>query len=173
ATRRGDCEGTMTSGTSGGVAEIRRVDDTVYLRADNKFWESITGEKDGGEVTATIGDRWVVQNSLRDSTEAFCDLDEFLERDGREDASADKAGVATVNDSQAAKVKQHEGSQSEILFVQVAEPHYLLRVEESEKDYFEFSDFDQKDDITKPAEDEIFDLDAYLAKLKKGAPSKP
>lgn len=166
ATRRGDCEGTMTSSTSGGVAEIRRVDDTVYLRADKKFWESITGEKDGGDVTAVIGDRWVVENSMLDSTEAFCDLDEFLERDGREGAEADSMGVADVNKDEAAKIEQHEGTQSEILYVRVAEPHYLLRVEESADDYFEFSDFDQEIDINKPRDSEIFDLQEYLDKFK-------
>ena len=169
ATRRGDCTGTMTSSESGGVAEIRRVNDTVYLRADKKFWESITGEKDGGDVTAVIGDRWVIENSMVDSTEAFCDLDEFLERDGREGAEADSLGEADVHKKRAAKIEQHEGTQSEILFVQVAEPHYLLRVEESADDYFEFSDFDQDVDINKPADDEIFDLQEYLDKFKKGS----
>ncbi|GAA4818691.1 serine/threonine-protein kinase [Nocardioides caeni] len=158
ATTRGDCKGTMTSGESGGVAELLRVSDDVYIRADAAYWTAAGASEATHDI---LRDRWVMENSLRESTEAFCDLDEFLERDGREDADTTSLGEAEVGGERTVKIEQTEGDQREVVFVRTAEPHYVMRIEESALDTFEFSAFDVPVEITAPPEDEIFDLDDY------------
>ncbi|WP_141014673.1 serine/threonine-protein kinase [Nocardioides sambongensis] len=160
STSSGDCEGTMTL-PSGGSAEFRSVDNQVYLRPDEAYWQAIAPDT-YQVVTEAIGDRWVEGNDMRSALRPVCDLDRFFERDGREDAVAQTEGVEEVSGKDAVKVTQSEGSQSETLYVQVEEPHYLLRLEESGVDVFEFSDFDMDVEITAPTTKEIFDLDKWI-----------
>uniref|UniRef100_UPI003F4C6ED3 hypothetical protein n=1 Tax=Nocardioides sp. SYSU DS0651 TaxID=3415955 RepID=UPI003F4C6ED3 len=169
ATTAGDCRGTMTSRASGGSAEVLSVGDNVYLRADAAFWDGVTGEGTAEQVLPLIGDRWVIENSLKESTEAFCDLDEFLERDGREDATVSGLGRGRVDDQESVKVEQSAGPQREVLYIRVAEPHYLLRVEESDVDYFEFSAFDAEVDIQPPPADDVVDIEKLLEEAARGA----
>lgn len=174
ATTSGDCTGTMTSASSGGTAEILRVGDTVYLRADEAFWNASTGDPATTTlILGVIGKDWVAEDSLLESTEAFCDLDEFLERDGREDATATQLGTSSVGGHDTVQVEQVEGAQREVLDVRVDEPHYLMRIKESDVDHFEFSDFDKDVTIEKPADSDIFPLQKYLDTLQKGLGALP
>lgn len=167
ATSRGDCKGTMTETSSGGVAEILRVGENLYLRADEKFWNSASGDGTAALVLPVIGDRWVLENSLLETTDAFCDLDEFLERDGREGATQTSLGEKLVGDDDAVKIEQAEGEEREVLYVRLAEPHYLLRIEESDVDFFEFSDFDKEAEIKAPPASDVFDLQSFLDKAEE------
>jgi hypothetical protein len=169
STTRGDCKGRLTSTTSGGTADILHVGDTTWLRADAKFWDGVVGAGTAGFVLPLIGDKWVVDDSMTDTTEAFCDLDELLERDGREDAVAKSLGTTTVHGEKGVRIEQSEGSQREVLTIRVAEPHYVLRIDESEVDHFEFSDIDEKVTIEAPDPDLVLDLDKLLASLPGGA----
>jgi hypothetical protein len=169
STTRGDCKGRLTSRTSGGSADILRVGDTTWLRADAKFWDGAVGAGTAAFVLPLIGDKWVVDDSMTDTTEAFCDLDELLERDGREDAVARSLGTATVNGERGVRIEQTEGSQREVLTIRVAEPHYVLRIDESEVDHFELSDIDESASIEAPDPDLVLDLDKLLASLPGGA----
>ncbi len=174
ATTSGDCTGTMKSASSGGTAEVLRVGETVYLRADEAFWNASTGDPATTTlILGVIGDKWVAEDSLLESTEAFCDLDEFLERDGREDATAAQVGTSSVGGQETVRVEQVEGSQREVLDVRVDEPHYLMRIEESEVDHFEFSDFDEDVTIEKPAAGDVFPLQEYLDTIQKGLGALP
>lgn len=174
ATTSGDCTGTMKSASSGGTAEILRAGETVYLRADEAFWNASTGDPATTTlILGVIGDKWVAEDSLLESTEAFCDLDEFLERDGREDATATRIGTSSVSGQETVQVEQTEGAQREVLDVRVDEPHYLMRIEESEVDHFEFSDFDEDVTIEEPADDDVFPLRKYLDQIQKGLGALP
>lgn len=174
ATTSGDCTGTMTSASSGGTAEILRVGETVYLRADEAFWNASTSDPaTTALILGVIGDKWVAEDSLLESTEAFCDLDEFLERDGREDATATQVGTSSVGGEETVRIEQTEGSQREVLDVRVDEPHYLMRIEESDVDHFEFSDFDEDVTIEKPADGDVFPLQQYLDTIQKGLGALP
>lgn len=173
ATSSGNCTGTMKSAESGGTAEILRVDDQLYLRADRAFWNA-TGDPDTTTlILAVLGDDWVVENSLLESTEAFCDLDEFLERDGRENAEARDLGEGDVGGQETVRIEQAEGSRREVLDVRVAEPHYLLRIEESDVDHFEFADFDQVVEIKAPDGDDVVPLRDYLDTIGKALGALP
>lgn len=167
ATSRGDCTGTMASRDSGGTAEILRVDDQLYLRADRAFWNASGDPETTDLILGFLGDSWVVENTLLESTEAFCDLDEFLERDGREDAEANDLGEGRVGGEETVRVEQADGTRREVLDVRVAEPHYLLRIEESETDRFEFSDFDADIEIEAPADEDVVPLRKYLETFGK------
>lgn len=174
ATTSGDCTGTMKSASSGGTAEILRVGETVYIRADEAFWNASTGDPTTTTlILGVIGDKWVAENSLLESTEAFCDLDEFLERDGREDATATQLGTSSISGEETVQVELTEGSQREVLDVRIEEPHYLMRIEESEVDRFEFSDFDEDVAIEKPADGQVFPLRKYLDQIEKGLGALP
>lgn len=175
ATTSGDCRGTLTSAASGGTGEILRVDDDVYLRADREFWNASGDPETTTLILAVLGDKWVVENSLLESTEAFCDLDEFLERDGREDADARALGSGEVDGEETVRIEQTEGTDREVLDVRVAEPHYLVGVEEGSEgeDRFRFSDFDSDVDIQAPADGDVFPLQTYLDTIAKGLDALP
>lgn len=173
ATSRGDCSGTMKSAESGGTAEILRVDDQLYLRADRAFWNASGDPETTTLILALLGDKWVVENSLLETTEAFCDLDEFLERDGREDAETTDLGEGEVAGQKTVRIEQAEGSQREVLDVRVAEPHYLLRIEESSVDHFEFAEFDKDADIKAPADGDVVPLSDYLDTIGKALDRLP
>ncbi|WGY02451.1 serine/threonine-protein kinase [Nocardioides sp. QY071] len=168
STTRGDCKGKLTSTTSGGSADVLHVGDTTWLRADAKFWDGVVGAGTAAFVLPLIGDKWVVDDSMADSTEAFCDLDELLERDGREDAVAKNLGTTTVGGEKGVRIEQTEGTEREVLTIRVAEPHYVLRIDESEVDHFEFSEIDKDATIEAPDPDLILDLDKLLASLPGG-----
>ena len=85
-----------------------------------------------------------------DQFSSVCDLDEFLERDGREGATATNEGVVSEQGEDAVKVHLAEGSNMETYYVMVAEPHYLLRIDEPEDAWFEYSAFDEAVDIDLP-----------------------
>lgn len=173
ATSSGDCTGSMKSASSGGTAEILRVDDQVYLRADRAYWNATGKDSTTDIILAVLGDKWVVENDLLDSTEAFCDLDEFLERDGRENADAKRVGAGRVGGEETVRIEQSQGSQREVVDVRVAAPHYLMRIEESDVDHFEFSDFDEDTAIQKPADGKVFPLRKYLDTIQKGLGALP
>ncbi|TYL49834.1 serine/threonine protein kinase [Nocardioides sp. BGMRC 2183] len=163
STSIGDCEGTMTL-PGGGNAEFRSVSGQVFLRPDDAYWQAQAPDT-WKVVTEAIGDKWINDNSMRPALRPVCDLDRFFERDGREDAVAETEGVEDVNGNDAVKVTQSDGNQSETLYVQVEEPHYLLRLEESGVDIFDFSDFDTEVEIVAPKGEEIFDLEEWTKSL--------
>lgn len=169
ATTRGDCKGTLTSTASGGSADVLRVDGASWLRADAKFWDGVVGPGTASFVLPLIGDKWVADDSMTDTTEGFCDLDELLERDGREDAAAKRLGTTEVGGEEAVRIEQAEGSDREVLTIRIDEPHYVLRIDESDVDHFEFSEIDEDATIEAPDPDLILDLDELLESLPGGA----
>ena len=99
--------------------------------------------------------RWLEFTKSRSQFAKVCDLDEFLERDGREGATATNEGVVSEQGQDAVKVHLAEGSNMETYYVMVAEPHYLLRIDEAEEAWFEYSAFDEDVDIDLPPESDI------------------
>ncbi|GAA4105578.1 hypothetical protein [Nocardioides kongjuensis] len=56
-----------------------------------------------------------------------------------------------------------------MLTIRVAEPHYVLRIEESEVDHFEFSDIDEEATIQAPDPDLVLDLDKSARRACRAA----
>lgn len=165
STTRGDCRGTLTSQESGGSAEILQVGDALYLRADEKFWAASTNAATAALVVPLIGDRWVLDDSMTESIEAFCDLDELLERDGRENATATLLETTELDGTPVVRVEQATSGQREVLTIRAEAPHHVLRIDENDDAFFTFSELDEDVDITAPGADEIFDLERYLDDL--------
>ena len=167
ATSIGDCRGTMSL-PSGASTKMLSADGRVYIKPSaNYLDESLGGPGESTPILSVLGDRWLLEESLSDSLTEICDLDRFFERDGRENAVATLDGTEEVDGNLTAKVTQAAGSQSETLYVQVAEPHYLLKLVENSVDNFLFSEFDAPVTIETPADDDVFDLDKWL-KRKRG-----
>ena len=89
----GDCTGTMSYLGSGG-AEVLRTDDRIMVRPDPGFLTSL-GIDNAPQFLAYLDGRWLEFTSSRSQFAKVCDLDEFLERDGRGGATATNEGVVT------------------------------------------------------------------------------
>ncbi len=154
-TSAGSCEGTMSLQT-GGSTELRSVGGRVYMKPDEQFWDTTTAEGTYDLVQQFVGDKWIEITDPGDSFTAFCDLDELFEGDGIDEAELTKEGEEEILEQPSVKLTQSndDGSTSTV-WVKADEPHYLLRVDESETDHFEYSDFDLEVDITAPTADEV------------------
>ncbi|HWU20890.1 MAG TPA: hypothetical protein VN088_05160, partial [Nocardioides sp.] len=168
ATGDGDCSGSMTQ-QDGGSAQIIAVGTDFYLKPNAKFLEG----SDPGSADALlhlVGDKWLLMNSLRGTFDDVCDLDKLLERDGRENATDTNEGIVQVNGEDAVKVREEDNSSTawDIVYVRVAEPHYMVRTTDDKNDTFTFSEFDQNSSITAPRKGEFIDLDKLLRRLHNG-----
>ncbi|GAB4010969.1 serine/threonine-protein kinase [Nocardioides ultimimeridianus] len=168
ATGDGDCTGSMTQ-QDGGSAQIIAVGTDFYLKPNAKFLEG----DDPGSADALlrlVGDKWLLMNSLRGTFDDVCDLDKLLERDGRENATDTNEGIVRINGEDAVKVREEDNSSTawDIVYVRVAEPHYMVRTTDDQNDTFTFSEFDQESAITAPRKGEFIDLDKLLRRLHNG-----
>jgi serine/threonine protein kinase len=152
-TADGDCEGTM-SYVGSGTAQVLRKDGRIMIKPDARFLSDF--EIDNAQTFLQFLDgRWLEFTDDPEQFASVCDLDEFLERDGRDGATATNQGVVEVQGQDAVKVHLQKGSNEETYYVMVAEPHYLLRINETENAWFEYSGFDEDFAIELPAKDEI------------------
>jgi hypothetical protein len=169
-TSDGDCHGTMAQAGAGQI-ELLRVEDRVFVKPDEEFMTSSAGAGvDAASARALLDalqGRWLEFPKDEDTTDLtdICDLDEQLERDGREGATATTDGTVDVNGQQTVKIELAEGENWEAYYVQVAEPHYWLRVDESESDSLEYSEFDQDPAIALPAADDRATLDQLIGEI--------
>jgi serine/threonine protein kinase len=152
-TANGDCTGTM-SFLGSGTAELLRAEGRVMVKPDARFLADF-GIDNTQSFLDYLDGRWLEFTKDRDQFEEVCDLDEFLERDGRDGATATNEGVVTVQGQDAVEIHLAEGANRESYFVMVAEPHYLLRIDETEQAWFEYSRFDEMTAIELPAEEDI------------------
>lgn len=151
-TADGDCRGTM-SFLGSGTAKVLRSGGRTMVKPDARFLADFDIDN-AQEFHAFLDGRWL-EFSDADQFASVCDLDEFLERDGRSGATATNQGVVSVRGEDAVKVQLQEDSNRETYYVMVAEPHYLLRINEEEQAWFEYSEFDEDFSIELPAEDRI------------------
>ncbi|KAA1427746.1 serine/threonine-protein kinase [Nocardioides antri] len=153
-TADGDCSGTMSYlGT--GTAEVVHQGDRTVMRPDAAFLTDL-GIEQASDFLAELDGRWLELDV--DALTSVCDLDEFLERDGRGDAVATNEGNGSVRGEDVVKVRLQEGSNQETYYVMAADPHYLLRLDEAEDAWFEYSEFDEDVEVELPPEDEIYQM---------------
>jgi len=151
-TADGDCTGTM-SYLNRGTAQVLRKDERIMIKPDALFLTDF-GIENTSQFLDVLDGRWF-EFSDDEQFASVCDLDEFLERDGREGATATDEGVVTQQGEQAVKIRLQEGSNQETYFVMVAEPHYLLRLNETEDAWFSYSEFDEPVEVELPPDAEI------------------
>ncbi|UMG94475.1 serine/threonine-protein kinase [Nocardioides sp. TF02-7] len=152
-TADGECRGTMGY-ADGGSAQVLRVGGRELVKPDAEFLPGL----DRAEAQAfldKVGGRWLELTEQEDQFASVCDLDELLERDNRGGATLTNEGVVTEQQQDAVRIRLEQGSQEETYYVMVAEPHYLLRIDESADASFTYSRFDEEFDPRLPAESRI------------------
>ena len=151
-TADGDCRGTM-SFLGSGTAQVLRTEGRTMIKPDARILGDF-GIDDAQQFLEFLDGRWL-EFTDADQFESVCDLDDFLERDGRGGATATNGGVVSLRGEDAVKVHLQEGSNRETYFVMVADPHYLLRIDETRRAWFEYSEFDADVTVDLPPERRI------------------
>jgi serine/threonine protein kinase len=151
-TANGDCHGRMGY-AGGGEAEVLRIDGRELVKPNAGFLTSFEPGEAQAFIEALDG-RWL-EFTKGSQFGSVCDLDEFLERDERDGATATNEGVVTEQGQDAVKIHLREGSQEETYFVMVAEPHYTLRIDEGPQAWFRYSEFDEEFGWELPAASQI------------------
>ncbi len=163
----GDCTGSLQLPSWGEPAELVVQDDLGAFRGDAAFWRSFGA--DSSEVSAVsevlveqYADTWTTAPGLA----TLCELPDFLApvADALGDDEATKAGLGDVAGVPAGRVVSMSPSLTITTWVQVAEPHRILRValdrlgtgsEDSVRTVTTFSDIDAVVDVDFPAPEDI------------------
>jgi hypothetical protein len=155
----GTCSGTMSIG--GGKAEVLNVDGASYLRGDEAFWRSTTGDS-ADQVVALLGRKWAKLPAGNDSFSEFCDLDKVFEDDGDKETYT-KGKVTKLAGKDAIEIVAKDDKGTKHAWVATEGKHYLLKVDITSGDEpgsMRLSDFDKPVDAKAPAEDDFVDLGA-------------
>lgn len=123
------------------------------MQPDLEFIERL-GIDGAQQFHDAIGGSWLEFDD-KDLWADVCDLDEFLERDGREGATFTAKGVEERRGQQVVKVEVSDPNDWEALYVSTSEPHYLVRLDEEGDHYFEYDDYNDVPLIEVPPESEI------------------
>jgi len=162
---KGDCTGSI--GVGGGTAELLGTGGDIWFKPDEAFWKASAGDS-ADQILAIVGDKWVVVPSGDDGFSQFCDIDDLLDQlvksEKDEGDKYSKKDTEDVDGDEAVPVVHTSGDDdgTSVGYVLVDEPHYLVKVEKTDGDdtgKVTFSEFDEKFEVTAPAEDDIVDLD--------------
>ena len=157
----GNCQGTLD--LQQGSAQILSIDGKSWLKADAAFWQSTAGSS-ASMVQQIVGDKWVVMPASESGFTDVCDLDSLLSQmgDDNNDKGATVGDTEEVDGQETVKVttKTDQGDPA-TAWVTTDDPHYILKMQVtqgSEPGQITFSDFNDKLDLTPPADDEVVDL---------------
>lgn len=161
---KGDCTGSL--GTGGGTAELLGTGGDLWFKPDEAFWKASAGDA-ADQILAVVGDKWVVVPSSGDGFDQFCNIDDLLDeliKSEKEDGDKyTKKDTEDVDGDDAVPVEHtSDDDGTSVGYVLVDEPHYLVKVEKTDGDdtgKVTFSEFDEKFEVSAPAEDDIIDLD--------------
>ncbi|MEE1938889.1 hypothetical protein V1L54_05585 [Streptomyces sp. TRM 70361] len=166
-TKVGLCSGSMT--VDGGTAEVVRTEKRMYMKGDERFWESQgDGTPEDGAVVDLLKDRWVKVPPEEADAEfgAICDLDRMLE--SLDDPGADsvtKGAVTEIGGRQAIPLVERRDGETTTGYVadDEAEP-YLLRVESADGDepgVIDLTGHNEDVEITEPPASEVIDPEEF------------
>ncbi len=162
-TTDGDCAGTVSRGDSGS-AEVVTLDGTSWFKPDEEFWRAQAGPA-AEQIISTVGDNWVQLPEGDESFASFCDLDELLDQiDDDQDKPSEKGATEDVDGQEAVKLTRDdkESGGTITVWVALADPHHILKVEQAEGDSpgsFTFSAFNEDASIAAPADDEVITVE--------------
>ncbi len=161
-TTEGDCTGTISRGDSGS-AEVVTLDGTSWFKPDEEFWRAQAGPA-AEQIISTVGDDWVQLPEGDESFASFCDLDELLDQiDDDQDKPSEKGDTEDVDGQEAIQLSREDAQDGTITaWVAVDDPHYILKVEQTDGESpgsFSFSEFDEDASIAAPAEDEVITVE--------------
>ena len=162
ASSEGNCTGSI--GVAGGTTEVRGLDGTTWIKADENFWRASAGAGAEQIITA-VGDKWVVMPEGDDSFSSFCDVDELIGSmfdDDESDGNYSKDGTEEVDGKSTLKIDNTDANQEvSSAYVLADAPHYLVKLEKTEGadlGSMNFSKFDETFDVEAPADEDVIDL---------------
>ncbi|CAM5385036.1 lipoprotein [Streptomyces tanashiensis] len=169
---KGNCQGTMTT-PKGGKAEMLATGGTSYMKGDDAFWSSGTGEEGGSdEMAKAVKGRWMkMPAGAGEDEDNFCDLKKIV-KDMEEDTPTKgltREADADVDGTPTAVLSKKEKSETTTFYVakDSAKP-YILRVVTTGGDdpgTVTLSDFGKAVTVTAPPASEVVDME----ELMKGA----
>ncbi|KQX58754.1 MULTISPECIES: hypothetical protein [unclassified Streptomyces] len=176
---KGSCKGSMSSGAGGeGKAEILRTGGFTYMKGDDAFWRSSSGEEgasadEAGAMSALLKGRWMKMPSEGDDNDlgSLCDLKTMI-KEMDEENKGDRTGLtrgedADVDGTAAVTLTKKKGAETTTFYVAKEGKPYVLRVVGAggkEPGTVTFSEFDKPLTVAAPPADQIVDM-AELAKL--------
>ncbi|WP_338702434.1 hypothetical protein V2W30_34020 [Streptomyces sp. Q6] len=167
--QRKNCDGTIK--TAGTTADVRHLDGTLYLRGDEKYWQTALKEQPGaGKIVPKVKDKWVKTPADDSMTQGLCDkqgLVASMDEDKSERKGLKKAGTTTVDGKEAIKLtKKASGGETLTLYVATEGKPYILRTTSSggeSPNTATFSDYGKAVEPQEPSADETVDLKALAA----------
>lgn len=122
--KSGDCKGSMTMVGKGSV-QLLAVGGKTYMKPDEKFWRAFAG-KQADQVMQMVGRKWA---DLGDKGfDEFCDLDQLLEDESKDDGKVTKGKTGSVNGTDAIELIQVDGKDETHVWIATGSPHYLLKM---------------------------------------------
>ncbi|MEU8760764.1 hypothetical protein [Streptomyces sp. NPDC048659] len=168
---RGRCAGTLSMGTAGGTAELRKPGaDTVYMRFDDALIkEQVTGESAAvqKEVVRQLKGRWVKTDAKDPDTKdslALCDLKSLLAEFEQGVNTAVRGQETVVDGKKALMLTQAEGSERTTVYVATEGKPYLLKLVGTggkEPGTMSFTDYDKPVDAKVPPAKDIVDMKSF------------
>ncbi|PJE96173.1 hypothetical protein CUT44_20560 [Streptomyces carminius] len=166
-TEDGGCSGSVT--VDGGTAEVVRTQKRMYMKGNERFWESQSdGAPEDGAVVELLKDRWVKVPPEEADAEfgAICDLDRML--DSLDDPGADsvtKGALTEIDGRPAIPLVERRDGETTTGYVadDDAEP-YLLRVESEDGDepgVIDLTGHNEEVEITEPPASEVIDPEDF------------
>ncbi|MFZ3566968.1 hypothetical protein ACOKM5_08405 [Streptomyces sp. BH097] len=162
--QRKNCEGTVKM--AGTTADVRHLDGTLYLRGDEKYWQSTLKEQPGAaKVVPKLKDKWVRTPADDAMTQGLCDkqgLVASMDEDKSERRGMKKSGTTDVDGTKAVRLtKKTSGGETLTLYVAAEGKPYILRTTSTggkNPNSATFSDYDKAVRTQKPSPDETVDL---------------
>ncbi|MGY0490494.1 hypothetical protein [Streptomyces sp. WG-D5] len=170
-----NCEGTVSM--AGATADVRHLDGTLYLRGDEKYWQtSLKGQPEAAKIVPKLKDKWVKTPADDSMTQGLCDkqgLVASMDEDKSERKGMKKAGTTEVGGEKAVRLtKKASGGETLSLYVAAEGKPYILRTTSSggqNPNSATFSDYDKKVRPEEPSADETVDLKEIAAASAKRA----
>ncbi|MFC7497128.1 MULTISPECIES: hypothetical protein [unclassified Nocardioides] len=157
-----DCTGTI--GFGGGTTELLGTGGSVWMKPDEAFWKSFAGDS-AEQVMAVVGDKWVVVPASEDGFAELCDLDELLGEliDDDDDTEYENTGSEEIDGQEVLAVEGTGEDGASTGYVLVDDPHYLVKVEQTDGDEpgsVTFGEFDEEVTVEEPGKGESIDLNS-------------
>lgn len=172
----GNCGGTMSFGTADFDVVMTR--ENTYLKGSTSSWQQFPGANRENAIVVgpLFAGRWVDTNSGEEFNPLCTFVAELLTPAEQEAVDAGDVpdtlevtnkGLSEAAGVKAVKLKVVEDKSSSHIWVALDEPHYILKLTETDRRgdmEVVLSDFDFPQDVELPKKREILDLDTMTAK---------
>ncbi|WP_419997656.1 hypothetical protein [Streptomyces boninensis] len=155
----GKCTGTISMGT--GTAQILKIGEDSYIKADKQFWTDNAGSASQADaIVNLLGDRWMKMEPGDDSFTSACDLAQFQKSMKKsKDAKLSKGEEGTVDGTKTIAIKEKKKDETTTLQVATEGKPYVLKLvtKGDEPGTATFSDFNEPVKAKAPATSDVLD----------------